>query len=87
MNREFKILLQSKEKGSIIEIKGTKVMLMYALAELASTLLKDSNLTKEEIKYSIELGLKSEKEIEEDLKQKKEELEIKMKEFFKKIFE
>lgn len=87
MNKEFKILVQSKEKGSIIEIKGTKVMLMYALAELASTLLKDSNLTKEEIKYSIELGLKSEKEIEEDLKQKKEELEVKMKEFFKTIFD
>lgn len=80
MNKEFKILVQSKEKGSIIEIKGTKVMLMYALAELASTLLKDSNLTKEEIKYSIELGLKSEKEIEEDTKRKIEEL-------LKKIFD
>ena len=87
MNKEFKILVQSKEKGSIIEIKGTKVMLMYALAELASTLLKDSNLSKEEIKYAIDLGLKPEKEIEEDLKQKKEELEVKMKEFFKTIFD
>lgn len=87
MNKEFKILVQSKEKGSIIEIKGTKAGLMYALAELASTLLKDSNLSKEEIKYAIDLGLKPEKEIEEDLKQKKEELEVKMKEFFKTIFD
>ena len=87
MNREFKILLQSKEDGTIVEIKGTKAGLMYALAELASTLLKDSNLSKEEIKYAIDLGLKPEKEIEEDLKQKKEELEVKMKEFFKTIFD
>ena len=50
MNKEFKILLQSKEDGATVEIKGTKVGLMYALSELASTLLKDSNLSKEDIK-------------------------------------
>lgn len=86
MNKEFKILLQSEEDGTIVKIKGTKTGLMYALSELAFTLLKDSNLSKEDIKYAIDLGLKSEKEIEEDLKQKKEELEIKIKELFKNIF-
>ena len=50
MNKNFKILIESQNEGVKIAIAGTKHELMYALAHLSSTLLKESNLSERDIK-------------------------------------
>ena len=87
MNKELKILIQSKDEGAIVKANGTKIGLMYALATLSETLLKDSNLSEKDIRYAIDLGLMSEKEIEDDLKKQNKEFTTKIKELFKEIFD
>lgn len=87
MERNFKILIESKEDNIKMEVYGTKIDLMNALANLSNTLLEKSNLSKDEIKYAIELGMSSEKEIKDKEKQLQKELEEKLKDMFKEIFE
>ena len=87
MERNFKILIESKGENNKIEVRGTKIGLMNGLANLAKTLLEKSNLSKDEIKYAVELGMSSKEEIKDEEKQLQEELEEKLNEMFKEIFE
>lgn len=87
MEMNFKILIESKEENNKVEISGTKIALMNGLANLSKTLLEKSNLSKEEIKYAIELGMSSREDLENEEKQLKEELEEKLNKMFKEIFE
>lgn len=87
MERNFKILIESKEDNVKLEVYGSKVELMEALAYLSKSLLEKSNLSKDEIKYAVELGMSSEKEIKDKEKQLQKELEEKLKDMFKEIFE
>ena len=87
MERNFKILIESKEDNVKLEVYGSKVELMKALAYIVKSLLEKSNLSKDEIKYAVELGMSSEKEIREKENQLKKELEEKFKDIFKEIFE
>ena len=87
MERNFKILIESKEDNVKLEVYGSKVELMEALAYLSKSLLEKSNLSKDEIKYAVELGMSSEKEIRDKENQLKKELEEKFKDMFKEIFE
>ena len=64
MNKNFKILIESQNEGVKIAIAGTKHELMYALAHLSSTLLKESNLSEKDIKKAIEIGLTPKEELE-----------------------
>lgn len=87
MEKNFKILIESKEDNVKLEVYGSKVELMEALAYLSKSLLEKSNLSKDEIKYAVELGMSSEKEIRDKENQLKKELEEKFKDMFKEIFE
>lgn len=87
MERNFKILIESKEDNNKIEVYGTKIDLMNALANLSKTLFENSDLSKDEIKYAIELGMSSEKELKDEDKKLQKELEEKLKNMFKEIFE
>ena len=87
MERNFKILIESKEDNVKLEVYGSKVELMKALAYLSKSLLEKSNLSKDEIKYTVELGMSSEKEIKDKEKQLQKELEEKLSKIFKEIFE
>lgn len=85
MNKNFKILIESQNEGVKIVIAGTKHELMYALAHLSSTLLKESNLSEKDIKKAIEIGLTPKEELEKEMVQMKMELEKKLQELFGKI--
>ena len=85
MNKNFKILIESQNEGVKIAIAGTKYELMYALAHLSSTLLKESNLSEKDIKKAIEIGLTSKEELEKEVEQMKNDLEKKLQELFRKI--
>ncbi len=85
MNKNFKILIESQNEGVKIELAGTKHELMYALAHLSSTLLKESNLSEKDIKKAIEIGLTPKEELEKEMVQMKMELEKKLQELFGKI--
>jgi hypothetical protein len=85
MNKNFKILIESQNEGVKIAIAGTKHELMYALAHLSSTLLKESNLSEKDIKKAIEIGLTPKEELEKEMVQMKMELEKKLQELFGKI--
>lgn len=87
MERNFKILIESKEDNNKMEVYGTKIDLMNALANLSNTLLEKSNLSKDEIKYAIELGMSSEEELKDEDKKLQKELEEKLSKIFKEIFE
>lgn len=87
MERNFKILIESKEDNIKMEVYGTKIDLMNALANLSNTLLEKSNLSKDEIKYAIELGMSSEEELKDEDKKLQKELEEKLSKIFKEIFE
>ena len=62
--KNYKILIESQNEGVKIAIAGTKHELMYALAHLSSTLLKESNLSERDIKRAVEIGLTPKEEIE-----------------------
>lgn len=85
MNKNFKILIESQNEGAKIAIAGTKHELMYALAHLSSTLLKESNLSERDIKRAVEIGLTPKEEIEKEVEQMKEDLGKKLQELFGKI--
>lgn len=87
MERNFKILIESKEDNNKMEVYGTKIDLMNALANLSNTLFEKSNLSKDEIKYAIELGMSSEEELKDEDKKLQKELEEKLSKIFKEIFE
>ena len=87
MNNNFKILIESKEDGAKIEIKGTKPNLMSALANLVSNMLEKTNLSKEEISYAVKVGLMSDEELEKEKSRKTEELKTKVEKLIKQIFD
>lgn len=87
MNNNFKILIESEEDGTKIEVSGTKPNLMKALAYLSRSMLKGTNLSKEEIRRAVELGLMSEEELEEETNRSKEELKTKVEKLIKQIFD
>ena len=87
MNKNFKILIESEEDEVKIEIKGTKPNLMKALAYLSRSMLKGTNLSKEEIRRAVELGLMSEEELEEEKSRNTEELKTKVEKLIKQIFD
>lgn len=87
MNNNFKILIESKEDGAKIEIKGTKPNLMLALANLVSNMLEKTNLSKEEISYAVKVGLMSDEELEKEKSQNTEELKTKVEKLIKQIFD
>lgn len=86
MNRNFKMLIKSEGNGVRLEVEGTKYSLMYALAHLASNLLEKSNLSREDIRKAVEIGLMSKEEIQKEIEQKREKVEQELKELFKRIF-
>lgn len=81
-----RILVELNKDKRKIEITGSKISIMSALAELSEALLKKSNLTKEDIKLAIDLGTKSEKEKQEIENKLDKELEENLKKLLKKIF-
>lgn len=85
MNNNFKILIESEKDEVKIELKGTKPNLMKALAYLSRSMLKGTNLSKEEIRRAVELGLMSEEELEEEKSRKIEELKTKVEKLIKQI--
>lgn len=87
MNNNFKILIESEEDGTKIEVSGTKPNLMKALAYLSRSMLKGTNLSKEEIRRAVELGLMSDKELKEEANRKTEELKTKVEKLIKQIFD
>lgn len=87
MNKNFKILIESKEDGAKIEIKGTKPNLMSALANLVSNMLEKTNLSKEEISYAVKVGLMSDEELEKEKSRNTEELKTKVEKLIKQIFD
>lgn len=87
MNNNFKILIESKEDGAKIEIKGTKPNLMSALANLVSNMLEKTNLSKEEISYAVKVGLMSDEELEKEKSRNTEELKTKVEKLIKQIFD
>ena len=87
MKRNFKILIESEEDGAKIEISGTKQSLMSALSNLLSNMLEKTNLSKEEIRHAVELGLMSEEELEEEVNRSTEELKTKAEKLIKQIFD
>ena len=87
MNKNFKILIESEEDEVKIEIKGTKPNLMKALEYLSRSMLKGTNLSKEEIRRAVELGLMSEEELEEEKSRNTEELKTKVEKLIKQIFD
>ena len=87
MNKNFKILIESEEDGTKIEVSGTKPNLMKALAYLSRSMLKGTNLSKEEIRRAVELRLMSEEELEEEANRKTEELKTKVEKLIKQIFD
>ena len=87
MNNNFKILIESKEDGAKIEIKGTKPNLMLALANLVSNMLEKTNLSKEEISYAVKVGLMSDEELEKEKSRNTEELKTKVEKLIKQIFD
>jgi len=87
MNKNFKILIESEEDEVKIELKGTKPNLMKALAYLSRSMLKGTNLSKEEIRRAVELGLMSDDELEEETNRSKEELKTKVEKLIKQIFD
>jgi hypothetical protein len=87
MNNNFKILIESEEDGTKIEVSGTKPNLMKALAYLSRSMLKGTNLSKEEIRRAVELGLMSDEELKEEANRKTEELKTKVEKLIKQIFD
>ena len=87
MNNNFKILIESEEDGTKIEVSGTKPNLMKALAYLSRSMLKGINLSKKEIRRAVELGLMSEEELEEEKSRNTEELKTKVEKLIKQIFD
>ncbi len=87
MNKNFKILIESEEDEVKIELKGTKPNLMKALAYLSRSMLKGTNLSKEEIRRAVELGLMSDEELKEEANRKTEELKTKVEKLIKQIFD
>jgi hypothetical protein len=87
MNKNFKILIESEEDEVKIELKGTKPNLMKALAYLSRSMLKGTNLSKEEIRRAVELGLMSDEELEEEKSRNTEELKTKVEKLIKQIFD
>lgn len=87
MNNNFKILIESEEDGTKIEVSGTKPNLMKALAYLSRSMLKETNLSKEEIRRAVELGLMSDEELKEEANRKTEELKTKVEKLIKQIFD
>ena len=87
MNNNFKILIESEEDGTKIEVSGTKPNLMKALAYLSISMLKGTNLSKEEIRRAVELGLMSDEELKEEANRKTEELKTKVEKLIKQIFD
>ena len=87
MNNNFKILTESEEDGTKIEVSGTKPNLMKALAYLSRSMLKETNLSKEEIRRAVELGLMSDEELKEEANRKTEELKTKVEKLIKQIFD
>ena len=84
---ERETILQVTDKE--IRISGTKIDLMALLAQLINKLLENTNLTEEDIKLSVNLGLMSEekrtekeKQLDEARKKAKE-----MPDFIKKFLE
>lgn len=63
---DFKILVESDKEGMgrTVSVKGNKKSIMIGLAELATSLVQDSNLTEEDIRYAIETGIKTANEEE-----------------------
>ena len=63
---EFKILLETDKDGEgyHIEVHGSKISLMTALAELSTNLILESTLTEEDLKFAIERGIKTANEEE-----------------------
>lgn len=87
MNNNFKILIESEEDGTKIEVSGTKPNLMKALAYLSRNMLKGTNLSKKEIRRAVELGLMSDEELKEETNRKTEELKTKVEKLIKQIFD
>ena len=63
---DFKIFIESDKKGEgcTVNVKGSKNSIMLGLAELATSLMLNSNLTERDIKYAIERGIETAKEEE-----------------------
>ena len=58
---EFKIHIESDKEGEgrYLEIKGNRPSIMVALAEIARSLVLESNLTEDDIREAIETGIES----------------------------
>ena len=61
---EFKIVVESDEEGEgcHISVEGTAPSLMSGLSVLVDELVHNTNLTKDMIKYAVNLGLEGHKE-------------------------
>ena len=64
---EFKIYMKSHSNGEgcTIEVVGNKPSLMLALAELSTSLMRETNLTAEDIREAINMGIKHVEDEEE----------------------
>ena len=62
---KFKIYMKSHSNGEgcMIEVEGNKPSLLFALAHLTATLVKETNLTADDIREAIEEGIDA---VEED---------------------
>ena len=68
LSYNYEIHLKHNNDGGKGEIKGSSIDLLVGISLLAS-LLKESGIKADEIKYAVELGLQDKKEIERQAKQ------------------
>lgn len=66
MKPEFKILIATnkKKEGYEVEIKGSRASLCLALAELATNLMLNTNLTRDDILDAVKAGIETAEEEE-----------------------
>lgn len=62
MKKRGKIELENLEEGTKIKIKGNKLEIMTLLSGLADSLMSKSNLSEEDIRFAIDLGINGAKE-------------------------
>ena len=81
-NFEISIKSLNEDENISIKVEGTKIALMNALAQLVTEIEKNTNLTKEDIKYAMNLGLKTDEELSEETEVLFDKVMSKMKEIF-----
>lgn len=83
-----KILIESNGSGKMhIEVEGNKVQLMKLLAELARKLINNTNLSKEDVLFATELGLKDDEELEKESERAIRELPKKIEKLLNELFD